>query len=467
LTSIYPCFVWVSGKRIPYTILGTVLAIIGFSGQIFAASPIHPICSSDDINVQHLSGPIKDDILASDTSEIVLGGAWVLYTIFFFIQNIGLNTVYTVMMALIPDLIPTSQTGMANGMLAMMLVTGSLFGFVMFHTHLEEDVMSMYKMYICVSLFCTFITYIFVLDREIFLRQERHNESIEERVIPNPNEEGLSTAQETVVKQNEKEAKGFCSPSLHSLVYSILIEPLSMKSLSEITAAYSIDRSQNSDFFFVTISRFFYYMGISSQTFFLYFIHDELQQSRDTNDPESAVALLAIVGQTAGALTCYPVGILSDKYFGSRRKPFVYIACVILTVANLSLLKCQTFNEMIIVTICLGAANGIYLTMDTSLAVDTLDEDNSFTEGETSVDNSNVAQMLGVWGVFGFLGSSIGPLCGGCALIMFGKLGFDTDGEGSQKKFFSIFGYIAVFTLSAFYFFCSAMALAFVKKRGV
>jgi hypothetical protein len=33
------------------------------------------------------------------------------------------------MLALIPDRVPASQTGVANGFLALLLVSGSLFGF--------------------------------------------------------------------------------------------------------------------------------------------------------------------------------------------------------------------------------------------------------------------------------------------------------------------------------------------------
>jgi len=457
------------GKRIPYLILGTVLTIVGFAGQIYASSPIHPVHLLDDIDRQHL---ISTTDVSPTTSTTVLFGSWFLFAMFFFIHNIGLNVVYTVMVALIPDLIPTSQTGIANGSLAMMVVTGSLFGFAMFHTQLQENITSMYKMYIGVSLFCSFITYIFVRNREICLREERHKQSKarsnsdEEARSANTDEEAPSPIIEADFEQDEQKAKGcltiFLSP-LHTLFYTMIYEPMSTKSFSEITSAYTIDRTKYSDFFFVTISRFFYYMGISSQTFFLYFIHDALHQSRETSNPESAVALLAMIGQTAGAITCYPMGILSDQYFGGRRKPFVYFACFLLAFGNMSLLMCKTLSQMIHVIILLGSANGVYLTMDTSLAIDTLDEDDSGVQGS----NNNAAQMLGVWGVFGFLGSSIGPLSGGIVLVYFGNMGHDTNREGDETKFYSVGGYVALFTLCALYFFFSALSLAFVKKKSV
>jgi MFS family permease len=248
-------------------------------------------------------------------------------------------------------------------------------------------------------------------------------------------------------------------PSTSGLISLLFIEPLQEKTKNDMIAAYWIDISHHRDFFYVTISRFFYYMGISSQTFFLYFIHDEIQHNIET--PKATVALLAIVGQCAGAFTCLPIGIVSDKYFGGQRKIFVYISCIFLAVGNVLLLFCKQLVHMILVCVLLGAANGIYLTMDTSLAVDTLDSDKDEAQDVASdASNEGVAQLLGVWGVFGFIGSASGPLIGGLALLFFGR-------DADATKFYSQRGYEYLFVLSAFYFLCSACTLAFVQKKGV
>jgi len=292
-------------------------------------------------------------------------------------------------------------------------------------------------------------------------------------------------------RKNENNGANECNksmPLLHTLMCILLYEPIMNKTRSEMISVYWIDTTQYYDFFVVTISRFFYYMGISSQTFFLYFIHDMLKQTTRTENPEAVVALIAIIGQCAGAVTCLPVGILSDQYFNGRRKPFVYIACILLAIANFLLSRCTTLKQMITVCILAGASNGIYLTMDTSLAVDTLDADSG--EGINEDTDDVAAQLLGVWGVFGFLGSTLGPIIGGIALLYFGRIpqsnhifvegetnittqglisaGKDvTDESSPSHPFYNIHGYDALFSLSAFYFFCSATSLAFVKKRGV
>ena len=136
-----------------------------------------------------------------------------------------------------------------------------------------------------------------------------------------------------------------------------------------LIATYSIDIEKHHDFFVVTVSRLAYYCGVSVQTFFLYFLHDIIKIK---DNPESAVAYLAVLGQISGAFICYPVGVTSDLLFGGRRKPFVYLSCVMLGSVMVSMIFATTIDQMKILTLTLGAANGIYLTMDTSLAVDTL-----------------------------------------------------------------------------------------------
>jgi len=438
------------GTRLPYLILGTILVTFGMIGQLYSSSPIHKLAEVNESITR-----IDDYEVRISPKTAILGGAWVQYSIFFVVASVGLNVAYTVMMAMIPDYVPRSQTGAANGTLALLLVLGSLFGFGMFHIVLDQSVLAMYKLYTIVTATSGIVTYTYVCDREKTLKESQQSSYVlkpaleeEERVHKENIDEGDAT-------NKAQEDQSF--PAIHDLGFILLYEPLLEKTQSEILSAFWIDISQHRDFFVVTISRFFYYMGISTQTFFLYFIHDELAHSQQSSNPEAAVALLAIIGQTAGAITCYPVGIISDQYFDSRRKPFVYLACICLGLGNLALVLCTDWAHMMMVVFLLGAANGIYLTMDTSLAVDTLDVDDDGSTG-----NSNIhAQLLGVWGVFGFLGSAFGPLLGGCVLTFVGRQ------DTSPDQFYSFEGYQCLFSLTAVYFLLSSVSLAFVKKKGV
>jgi len=191
------------------------------------------------------------------------------------------------------------------------------------------------------------------------------------------------------------------------------------------------------------------------------------------NNPESAVATLAILGQCSGALTCYPVGVISDYVLGGRRTPFVYAACFVLGTATLALIMATTMEQMRLFCLILGAANGVYLTMETSMAVDTLPID--------LVDDDDVgnAQLLGVWGVAAFLGSALGPMIGGPLLYIFGSssssssassdelstIPDDENNENGVTEEYTLRGYAVVLSLSALYFYASAFTLQFLKDH--
>ena len=148
------------------------------------------------------------------------------------------------------------------------------------------------------------------------------------------------------------------------LLKNMLYDPLLSLDRTALIGAFTINIDENYDFFIVTVSRLFYYCGSSVQTFFLYFLHDIIGV-RD--DPESAVATLAVIAQISGALVCYPVGWISDQFCGGRRKPFVYIACMALGGIYSAIIFAKSMDTMTTLCFCLGAANGKYHKLGYSL----------------------------------------------------------------------------------------------------
>lgn len=137
-----------------------------------------------------------------------------------------------------------------------------------------------------------------------------------------------------------------------------------------------------------------------------------------------------------------PVGQLSDSsLFGGQRIPFVNLSCALLCSCTFLLTFCTYVYQVEIICVLLGAANGAYLTMETSLAVDALEtlkrdfhgdqndlllEDDNATDGnaiggkndgcsdkevagedEADEDSIGAAQLLGIWGVAGFVGKNL------------------------------------------------------------
>lgn len=409
------------------------------------------------------------------------------------------------MISLIPDQVPQGQIGIANGILALLLVTGSLFGFGLFHSVLGQKVSSMYALYTCIVIFTSILTGTNAHDKDAELayyrtrrtRRQRQMDRIEssneiaDRVQESGDEKNGSGNPHTttryqsgrdesaaawssdmtkqsddpkwrrVAKNAGHHAKRFARKAAHKakqivltptlVLRSMLVDPFTYMDSSAVLSAYTIDIEKHHDFFIVTVSRLCYYCGQSVQTFFLYYIHDVIGIQENA---EAQVASLAILGQCSGALTCYPVGFLSDRFLGGRRRPLVYLACVILASSTLSLIFCRTLDQMVTVVLVFGAANGMYLTMDTSLAVDTLPHG----PGE---DSSN-AQLLGIWGVAAFLGAALGPMIGGPLLYL---LGSKSDTKENETEEYSMTGYAVVLGLSTFYFVLSAWSLCYIRAH--
>jgi hypothetical protein len=192
----------------------------------------------------------------------------------------------------------------------------------------------------------------------------------------------------------------------------------------------------------------------------------------------------------------------SDQFCDGRRKPFVYISCTLLGGVTSSMIFAKTMDQMTILCFLLGAANGkcrrfciqflhnphgngrklssfvlsrhkyiasyllftiqctfcligSYLTMETSLAIDTLPKD--YDDGPSGGN----AQLLGIWGVAAFLGTALGPMIGGPLLYIFGNSGV-TDGQD-----YTIEGYTILLSLSTAYFVLSAITLLWIKKANV
>ena len=107
------------GKRRPFMLLGGFLGAIGLGAQRLGS----------------------------------LCGEWKFYGFGFIVAMVGLNTVFSSMIGLVPDLVPPEQTGTANGLQAVLSVSGALFGFVYYYSWLEGEVTGMYDQYIAV--FCS------------------------------------------------------------------------------------------------------------------------------------------------------------------------------------------------------------------------------------------------------------------------------------------------------------------------
>ena len=279
----------------------------------------------------------------------------------------------------------------------------------------------------------------------------------------------------------------------------------SVWSWSELFASYSLDLVAHPDFFWVFVTRTFYYMGVSLQAFVLFMLRDVQR----VEDPTYCTSLLAMIGQLAAAVVAIPSGHLSDQY---GRKPLVWTACGFMAITYLGYATSPSLRNVNLLGVAYGIGNGVFLSVDYALACDTLPvrppllsssrppsfraharagEDHlvfvchgpphgppapmlappcSRRHAPCSADLcsasgsrlaaqsfESAAQGLGVWGVSAFLGSTSGPLIAAPLLAYFGWT--------TSPDHYSSSGYVAVNIAGALYVMCAAFFLRYVKAR--
>lgn len=289
-----------------------------------------------------------------------------LYLVFFLLAMLALNVMYTGYSGALTDLVNTDQRGFANGLMGAFSVLGASIGFG------------------CFSFFLTIETgyyfYLAVLSTSLVISFFAYTES------PLPQ-------------------------ALH--------RSWTWKDIGE---CYWVNPKEHRDFFLVFVSRTLYYMGVSAQTFMLFYFRDII----GSTDPQADVSYLALFGQLSGAIVCVPMGMLSNKL---GRKALIYLSSAVIVVSYAMFMFSRTRGIALLAGAVYGVGNGTYLSVDYALACDSLPS------------KDKAARYLGIWGVGAFIGTLLGPLLIGPSLLLFGDKG-DVDADGTPM--YDIEGYIVI-----------------------
>lgn len=397
------------GRRRPFILGGATVGLVGILGQAFASA--HAI--------------------------------WVLYYISFGIFMLSLNVASAAAIGLLPDLVPREQLGTATGIAALETVVGASAAFIGFQVW--PSLPGLYTTYVVVIVATTTITMFSAREqgaRRVNV-EDRDGGAAEQTAEGGEYDSplrGMLCGGEYVAELSDSENSddAVSDDSGEADAASACIEP--RITWKDLLLAYWIDPYEHRDFSFVFWSRTFYYMGISVQVFFKYFVRDII----GSEDPEAVVCKLALVSQAAAAITAVPCGLMSDR-IGGHRKRFVYGACVVMAAGYIvTILFVHTEFQFLVVCGFVGAANGVYLAMDQAIAVDTLPNE------------AEAARFLGVWGIGCFLGGAAGPVLGGAILKACGHV------DGGHAYNHS--GYVIICLLAALYFIISGVLLIPVKK---
>lgn len=318
-----------------------------------------------------------------------------LYMIALFFGMLSMNVIYSAQAALVPDVVGDDQKGEASGMLGVCQFTGNIIGIGTFLFRSGADIYEVYPIYV--------IALVAVCVVVFFSARER------------------STANDP---------------------------PPPPISAREIANSFTIDLKKERDFFWVFVGRTFYYIAVSCQVFIYYFLRDVIRTPSEALI-RYRLAMIVVIAQFVAVAVAYPLGVLSDRV---GRKILIYMACFAMSstyiIFLLAPLAGSDYYAMVIVyaaSAYYGLGSGCYLAVDYALALDCLPED---TRG--------ASEVLGLWGISGFLGSAIGPIIGGILLEVFGNWG-----EGGH---YSFNGYVWMHSMGIVAAFFAAYFTKFIQK---
>eukprot|EP01063_Lacrimia_lanifica_P018451 TRINITY_DN25354_c0_g1_i1.p1 TRINITY_DN25354_c0_g1~~TRINITY_DN25354_c0_g1_i1.p1 ORF type:complete len:494 (+),score=148.73 TRINITY_DN25354_c0_g1_i1:67-1548(+) len=310
-----------------------------------------------------------------------------------FFGMLALNVIYSAQCGLVPDMVPESRQGAASGMVAVQQLMGSFLGFTLVMLSTGLDIHLAYFFY--QALLSSVVLVVCVASRETPL----------DTVPPRP-------------------------------------------SWREIYRSYTIDTTKDRDFFWVFVSRTFFYMAVSCQAFMLYYLRDVMGSKSEAKAREE-MSIIALIGQFTAATVAYPMGYVTDSY-GISRKVLIYVACCTMALVYVLFIVCPlvvpqdyALHTIFSVAAIYGLGNGCYLAVDYALALDVLP------------NKATSAQDLGVWGIAAFLGSSVGPMLWGGLLAAAGRE------ESSESYTFT--GYVLMLSGGVAACFGAGISVRFVK----
>lgn len=209
---------------------------------------------------------------------------------------------------------------------------------------------------------------------------------------------------------------------------------------SEVYKAYHISPQSHGDFFWVFVSRTFYYMAVSVQIYILYYLRDLLHMK----NAKAYTAILCILSQASSGIVSLGAAPIADR---TGRKPAIYLAVTIMALVYIGYCFVDTYEWVVILGVAYGAGNGVYIAVDYALAVECLPS-----------QEEDGAKDLALWGVSAFLGTMFGPCLAGPLLAWLGHI------PGSDH--YSYNGYVALMGCGVLYCVGCGCALIFVRRGG-
>ncbi len=353
--------------------------IFGTVGALLSLLILWFITSNDALVDTHdyFSAP-PDEIM--ETNDL-LPGTRALFILVFVLFNVFLNICFAAYSGLIPDFVQAEQVGESSGIMALMNTLGAITG-VMLVGFWNVEPFSLYAVWLII---CGAVTLTWLQEKPLLRDPQKIN----------------------------------CST-----IFGVYFESL-----------------DDHNFFWVWISRLFYYMGISIQVFMQYYLRDIVKIPEEDIEVKTSVIIVVMLG--CSSLISIPCGMISDRI---GRRPLIYMSCILMAFTYLAWSLSTTMWYLTLVSVFFGFANGCFISVEFAIGCDAIPD-----------KEEKGAQALGVWGIAGFLGSTMGPMLNGPLLFIVGR---KEAGDGYSRA-----GYLALLFAGAVLVISSSLVLTRLRLK--
>ena len=338
--------------------------------------------------------------------------------------------------ALLPDVVPEEQRGLASGVMGLLSIVGSIGGVIVGGLFIdasrplpayEQGLWLAYGLIIAVLVALMLITIFSVNERKGASAQLAEQEVAQSRTV----QETARTAEDSV--QEKPLRRSWLSPSvIRNVVGTVIVAAVAWGLMVlwnrfagagvqisgdvqqvvleaivtvGILRLFDFNPRRDPDFAWVLLTRLVMMMGIYTVQDFLQFY---MQDAVKVAHPEQQTTNFIIILSLTSLFSAFGAGWLSDRF---GRKRMVYIAGGFMAVVGLIFIITQSLPIVLAAGAIFGLGYGAYVSVDWALVADVLPS------------HKDYARDMGVWNISLSLPQVIAPVIGGPLIDSFTRSG--------------------------------------------
>jgi MFS family permease len=333
--------------------------------------------------------------------------------------------------ALLPDVVPSEQRGLASGVMGLLAIVGSIGGasmasfFIDANQPLPAYVLGLWTAYgiiISVLLALMLVTIFSVRERKSFsMSSSFQEETAESPYLPTPTENAAPAGRTwlslyvifTVFWTLVIAAAAWSLIALWNTLHlagvqisgGVQMVLLAFIATAGILRLFDFNPRRDPDFAWVLLTRLMMMLGIYCvQDFLQFFMRDIVKVPH----PEQQTTNFLIILSLASLISALGAGWLSDRV---GRKRMVYISGGFLVLVGIILMIIQSLPLVLASAAIFGIGYGAYTSVDWALVADVLPSDKHY------------ARDMGVWNISLSLPQVIAPVIGGLLIDRFTSAG--------------------------------------------